>query len=178
MTSEATIDVPRAASVIGAEFSPCRTWRYALWRHWDWDGHANCCMFIGLNPSTADETKDDPTIRRCIGFAKASGFGGIYMMNLYAFRATKPIDMVQAADPWGPDNMQAFGYFRTRVSRVVAAWGSIYTRWRPNLKWQSTIAKVITEVAQLVWCLGRTKDGSPRHPLYLKSGSKWEIFQQ
>lgn len=65
----------------GAEFSDCRTYRYALWRKWDWQGFANQVMFIGLNPSTADETEDDPTIRRCIRFAKDRGFGGLMMMN-------------------------------------------------------------------------------------------------
>jgi hypothetical protein len=69
----------------GAEFSPCRTWRYALWRHWDWQGHANCVMFVGMNPSTADELVNDKTISNCIGFAKRWGFGGIYMLNLFAF---------------------------------------------------------------------------------------------
>lgn len=156
----------------GAEFSECRTYRYALWRHWDWEGYASCCMFIGLNPSTADETVNDPTIRRCINFAKSWGYGGIYMMNLYAFRATLPTDMVKAVDPVGPGNDQAFGYYRSKVGKVVAAWGSIETRYRPRLSWSSRIKAVLSQVNQPVWCLGKTQDGSPRHPLYVKGDTE------
>ena len=78
----------------GAKISGCGTYRYALWRHWDSDwngqGDSNSVMFIGLNPSTADATEDDPTLRRCIGFAKSWGFGGLYMLNVFAYRATDP----------------------------------------------------------------------------------------
>lgn len=77
----------------GAQFSQCRKYRYALWRTWDDDSHIT---FIGLNPSTADETEDDPTIRRCIAYAKKWEFGGINMLNLFAFRATSPGDMKRA----------------------------------------------------------------------------------
>lgn len=151
----------------GAEFSPCRTWRYALWRHWDWQGHGNCLMVVGLNPSTADETKDDPTIRRCIGFAKQWGLGGLYMLNMFAFRATDPAAMVQAADPVGPANDEAFGWYRTRVGVVLAAWGSLATRYRPRVQWQSRIARVRECIGKPLFCLGTTADGSPRHPLYV-----------
>lgn len=96
-------------------FSEDRAFRYTLWREWDVDSLTGCAddlphghqfaQFIGLNPSTADETRDDPTIRRCIGFAKLWGYGALCMTNLFAFRATKPRDMRQAADPIGPENM-------------------------------------------------------------------------
>ena len=85
----------------GARFSESRTHRYALWRIWE--KGAPMVMFVGLNPSTADETQDDPTIRRCIDFAKRWGYGGLYMLNIFAFRATNPKDMKAAADPVGPD---------------------------------------------------------------------------
>lgn len=159
----------------GADFSPCRTWRYALWRVWDWESHANNVMFIGLNPSTADENKDDPTIRRCINFAKSWGYGGIYMLNLYGFRATKPIDMVQFDDPVGPGNDEAFGYFRTRVGLIVAAWGSLPVRWRPRVQWQTRIAHV-AGLCRPLHCLGMNADREPKHPLYIKGTQQPEPY--
>ena len=74
----------------GADISPCGKYRYSLWRDWDWQGFANRVMFVGLNPSTADATNDDPTIRRCVRFATDWGFGGLVMVNLFAYRATDP----------------------------------------------------------------------------------------
>ncbi|WP_368188730.1 DUF1643 domain-containing protein [Aeromonas sp. R7-3] len=83
-----------------AVFSPCRTYRYALSRVWATD--KPYALFIGLNPSTADETLDDPTIRRCIDFAKRRGYGGLVMANLFAYRATDPEVMKRAAEPRHP----------------------------------------------------------------------------
>lgn len=78
----------------GAQFSPCRAYRYALWRNRSWESAPKSTkgyiMFIGLNPSTADETKDDPTIRRCLGYCRSWGYIGFVMVNLFAFRATEP----------------------------------------------------------------------------------------
>ena len=74
---------------LSATFSPCRRWRYTLLRRWE-PANLIVVAFIGLNPSTADETLDDPTIRRCIGFAKAWGAGGMYMLNLFGWRSTDP----------------------------------------------------------------------------------------
>lgn len=88
----------------GAEFSPCRVWRYALWRRWDFGSRCNMVAFVGLNPSTADESLDDATIRRCINFAKSWGYDGMYMLNAYAFRATDPRDMKAFHEPIGKDN--------------------------------------------------------------------------
>lgn len=85
-----------------AKLSDCRTYRYELWR--TWDESKPYAMFIGLNPSTADETEDDPTIRRCINFAKTWGYGGLCMTNLFAYRATQPEDMKRASDPIGNKN--------------------------------------------------------------------------
>ena len=152
----------------GAEFSDCKKYRYALWRHWDWQGHDNCVMFIGLNPSTADETEDDPTIRRCIRFAKDWGYGGLMMMNMFAFRATDPKKMKVARDPVGPGNDEAFGYRRTHAGLIVAAWGQHGSPARGE--------KICQLLASPIYCLGRTKNGSPKHPLYLAADSKRELF--
>ena len=103
-------------------FSPCRTYRYALWR--EWIGGDGYVMFIGLNPSTADETQDDPTIRRCIAFAKAWGYGGLSMTNLFAFRATDPKKMKAVADPIGPENDAHLLRLARDAGVIVAAWGA------------------------------------------------------
>jgi hypothetical protein len=163
-------------NVSGADFSPCRRYRYSLWRRWDWQGYAQQVMFIGLNPSTADAERDDPTIRRCKAFAKAWGYCGMYMLNLYAYRATLPKEMVAADDPLGPGNLEAFGYYRSHVGLIVAAWGTLSPRYRPRVKWQSTIDQVLHAIGQPVYCLGRTADGSPRHPLYLPRGTERELY--
>jgi len=160
----------------GAQLSTCRSYRYALWRNWDWQGHANRVMFIGLNPSVADEEKNDKTISNCVGFAKRWGFGGVYMLNLFAFRATDPKVMIAAADPVGPENDEAFGYYRGRVGLIVACWGSVSLKYRPRLQWQSRIARVLDCISQPVYCLGKTMDGSPRHPSRLGYATERELF--
>ena len=145
----------------GAEFSPCRTYRYSLTR--GWDDTLPCVMFIGLNPSTADETKDDPTIRRCIQFAKDWGFGGLIMANLFAFRATDPKDMKRAADPVGPDNDSWLRELKDRAGLVIAAWGA-----------HGTFAERSEKVLAMfpdAGCLGKTANGQPKHPLYIPGDS-------
>lgn len=143
-----------------ATFSPCRRYRYTLWRIWCEPWHTfRPVMFIGLNPSTADETKDDPTIRRCVGFAKAWNYNALVMTNLFAYRATKPEDMLAQEDPIGPENDGILGTLAAQTPVVVAAWGThgihcdreaYVRRHLPNLHY-----------------LKLTKDGHPAHPLYL-----------
>lgn len=145
----------------GAEFSPCRTYRYALWRFWLYQSDANCVAFIGLNPSTADENVNDPTIRRCIDFAKRWGYGGLYMLNLFAFRATDPAVMKAAADPIGPQNNEQLAYYQSRVGLVIAAWG----KHGSHAGRASAIKGILRGPLH---CLGTNNDGSPKHPLYVK----------
>lgn len=157
----------------GADFSPCRTWRYALWRRWAWNERANVCAFIGINPSTADETKNDPTITRCMNFAKSWGFDGIYMLNLFAYRATKVEDMWKArtagVDVVGPGNNEALRYYRSRVSRVVAAWGAKPKSGDRGLR--------VCELLNVpIHCLRKTKSGWPEHPLYMPGDVEPFIF--
>ena len=142
----------------GAIFSPCRTWRYVLWR--TWDKSQAPVMFIGLNPSTADESEDDPTIRRCIGFAKSWGYGGLLMLNIFAFRATLPEDMRKADDPVGPENNTYLKQYASEAGIVVAAWGcnGMHFNREPEVK----------EMIQPLYCLGVTQAGHPKHPLYLR----------
>lgn len=148
----------------GAQFSDCRNYRYALWRTWD-ESAGHVC-FIGLNPSTADETIDDPTIRRCIGFAQRWQRGGIYMLNLFALRATDPKVMKKSAEPVGTMNDSALLAYACRSAIVVAAWGihgayaargELVAGWLPS------------QAEKSMYCLGLTKSGHPKHPLYLPS---------
>lgn len=152
----------------GAHFSPCRTYRYALWRRWGSPEFASQVMFVGLNPSTADETEDDPTIRRCIRFAKDWGYGGLLMMNAYAFRATDPKVMKAASDSVGPGNDEEFRWRAGHVGLVIAAWGAHCTEERER--------QVCEALQRPIHCLGRTKAGRPKHPLYLRADTQPEMF--
>ncbi len=142
----------------GARFSRCRKYRYALWRQWD-DGDDGFAMFVGLNPSTADESKNDPTVRRCIGYAMDWGYSGLIMTNIFAYRATLPPDMKAQTDPVGPGNNKALTQLATEAKVVVAAWG-IHGAY---LQRGSAVRKMLPRLN----VLRLTKDGHPCHPLYL-----------
>ena len=144
-----------------AVFSSCRTYRYELWRLWD--KAKPYALFIGLNPSTADETNDDPTIRRCIGFAASWGYGGLCMMNLFAYRATDPKEMIKYPFPIGPENDRRLMQLSEKAGIVIAAWGT-RGEFRDRDK---TICGLLKDLK----CLGTTKSGQPRHPLYLSSNT-------
>lgn len=116
--------------------------------------------FIGLNPSTADETANDPTMRRCMGFAKSWGYGGFFMTNLFGYRATVPQDLKQAPDPIGPDNDNWLLEAERIADKVVLAWG-VHGVFKDRDK------KVLQLIKQ-AHCIDTSKDGHPRHPLYLK----------
>lgn len=149
----------------GALFSPCRTYRYALWRHWDWQGYGNVVGFVGLNPSTADEQVNDPTIRRCIDFAKRWGYGGLVMLNLFAYRATLPQDMKAAVDPIGPDNNEQLSYYQSQCGKLVAAWGKHGSH-------KGRQAGILDVLRGPLFCLGVNGDGSPKHPLYIRGDTE------
>lgn len=144
-----------------AILSPCRTYRYELWRKWGdlFDAGAGYAMFVGLNPSTADETEDDPTIRRCIAFAKAWGYSALCMTNLFAFRATDPGDMMVAANPIGPGN-------DAHLTKCAAAAGIVVAAWGVNGTFMDRETKVRSLLPNLHY-LRLTKAGNPGHPLYL-----------
>ncbi len=147
-------------STTGAIFSECRTWRYSLWRNWPLLNDRRL-VFIGLNPSTADETRNDNTITRCIGFAERHGYGGIVMVNLFAFRTKSPTEMKKAPDPIGPHNDRIINLYIDERHDVVAAWGIHGSYMNRD--------KVIAEMVPDLLCLGVTKGGHPRHPLFLKN---------
>jgi hypothetical protein len=147
----------------GAVISPCGSYRYVLTRTWD-EGLRPAC-FVGLNPSVADATIDDPTIRRMVGFARGWGCGGIRVVNLFAFRATDPKAMRAAADPEGPENDGHLREAAEQCHPVVAAWGA-GGGFRAR---DVFVRQILSHVGVSVMCLGLTKDGYPKHPLYLKT---------
>jgi hypothetical protein len=147
-----------------AEISECEQYRYELTRVWE--PAATKATFVMLNPSTADASVDDPTIRRCIGFARTWGFGGIRVVNLYAYRATDPKTLRKVDDPIGPDNDRwlenAAEYAAYWDCPLIAAWGAIPD---PARVWRVTHLPHFDRLK----ALGVTKDGHPRHPLYVKA---------
>lgn len=147
-----------------AVISNCGLYRYVLRRYWD--EKSIQIVFAMLNPSTADASRDDATIRRCMGFAKRWGYGGITVVNLFAFRATNPRELLQVADPVGPDNEMWWMRVMSLDSPMTVAWGA--NAERPQLKpVVSQFMSVARKAGARVRCLGRTKGGSPRHPLRL-----------
>lgn len=146
----------------GAIFSPCRRWRYLLWRRWDEE--APVCAFIGLNPSTADETTNDQTISKCIRYAKAWGYGSLWMLNLFAYRATDPKVMkAVGANAIGPRNPEYLMHAGRRARMVIAAWGCHGT----HLDVADSTRKLMASRGISLHYLRLTKDGHPGHPLYL-----------
>lgn len=145
-------------------FSPCRQYRYTLWRSIQGSTSNGVVAFIGLNPSTADETLNDPTIRRCIGFARSWGYGEMCMINIFAYRATDPNMMKAQSDPTGPDNDRHLLTTAKEAALVVAAWGTHGVHRERGGKICSQILRDIK-----LHHLGLTKDGHPKHPLYLRA---------
>lgn len=145
------------------DFSTDRVYRYDLWRNWT-DGRwvGSYAMFIGLNPSTADEVLDDPTVRRCMGYAYDWGYRSMVMSNLFAFRATDPAVMRAAADPVGPDNDASLIYRAKDAALVVACWGIHGVHHDRAARVRAMLEPVTTLTA-----LRLTKGGHPAHPLYL-----------
>jgi len=149
-----------------AVYSDCETYRYELTRRW---GDGGTCLWIMLNPSTATELKNDPTIERCERRTCAMGFGAMTIANLFAFRATKPADLALATDPVGPGNDDVLKHLSDISDLTICGWGvhgTLHHRQRtiPN------------SLSGPLHALGTTKAGQPRHPLYVAysvSPSPW-----
>lgn len=142
----------------GAILSRNRLYRYVLWR--EWDISKGTCVFIGLNPSTADENEDDPTLRRCANFAKEWGFGKCVIINLFAYRATKPEELKKQYKPVGYKNNHHIKTESTNAAMVVAAWGNQGS----FLKRDEKVLKLLKDVP--LRCFKVTSKGQPAHPLY------------
>ncbi len=124
-----------------------------------------------LNPSTADAETDDPTIRRCIGFARKWGFQELQVGNLFAWRATDPRELKQALDPVGPENDRHLMTMSGCADVVIAAWGA-----RGN--YRNRAAEVLDLLEGTVYHLGLTKQGHPKHPLYLRADTSRVAFMK
>lgn len=154
----------------GATFSPCEQYRYRLWRNWGGDP-SNLIAFCGLNPSTATHEVNDPTVTRCINYAKAWGYSGMFMLNCFAWRDTDPKLMKKAIEPVGIENDEAIRQVVSECSMVVAAWGA-HGRYRDRA------AKVLELLKDVdLYALRITKTGQPQHPLYLPSKLKPTLWR-
>ena len=159
----------------GAIFSPCRRYRYVLLRNWD--SSRPTLLFIGLNPSTADETVNDPTMRRCLGFANAWGYGGMIVTNVFGYRATKPTDLREAKDPIGPECDR---WIATLCDYVMLQDGTAHGKdvilfWGNHGKLlgrDRTILPLIQSIVPHPHCLAITKQNQPSHLLYLRKSLK------
>jgi len=156
----------------GATISECGLYRYNLWRLWDEDRPV--LAFIMQNPSTADADDDDPTIRRCIGFAKREGCGGIVVRNVFALRATDERELLTHPDPVGPKNLGLLiGASSVKLgTKVVAAWGNRLGPKKRSLFRTAYCNAAAACVQQGAVCLGVTKSGDPKHPLFLRADTE------
>lgn len=143
-----------------AVISSCGLYRYRLERHWD-GFKRGTVGFMMLNPSTADAEQDDPTIRKCIGFAQRWGFGGLIVVNQFAYRATDPKALKRVADPVGPENETHIFLALENCDRMIVAWGA-------NATAQPYITNLLRQTHRNVEAFQPlTKSGQPPHPLML-----------
>lgn len=144
----------------GAIFNEDRSHRLYLWRRWD--KSLPWVMLIGLNASTADEWHNDPTVRRGMGFGTRWGYGGLFMCNAYTLVSTDP-KKLNVEDPLCMGAHLAMRVIRSRCGDAVACWGALITQVKG---WEDRVERIKRDLAPLS-CLGMTKEGHPRHPLYL-----------
>jgi hypothetical protein len=144
-----------------ALYSPCESYRYALSRCWDAGGRR--VMFVMLNPSTATELANDPTVERCERRARRLGYGAFRVTNIFAWRATDPRDLKAAPEPVGPQNDAALLEGATWADAIIAAWGVHGAHRGRGLE----VAKMLARCGTPLFHLGLSKEGHPRHPLYL-----------
>lgn len=148
-------------------FSKCKKYRYLLGRTWDSAGYA--ILFLGLNPSTADEKTNDPTVRRCIRFAQDWGFGTLLLANLFALRSTNPKELYNHQDPVGCLNDVILNLISASAKEVVFAWGAKGGFMERDLE--------VKRIYPNASCLGVTKDGHPRHPLYVAASTTLDRYE-
>ena len=149
------------SSAHGADFSSNRKHRFALWRAWDESKPE--VMFIGLNPSTANEEKNDPTIRKVIKFAVNWGYGSVTMLNLFTYVTTYPEELKTCKNPLLQADVTLISYARD-ADKIIFAWG--------NFKEAQERAKQVIAMFPNAYCLVKNKDGSPRHPLYVPGNTE------
>lgn len=155
-------------------FSQNRQYRYSLTHEWRdlLFSDQRKIVWIGLNPSTADEQDLDPTLRRIRDFSKAWGYGAFTILNLFAYRATFPSDMLMAREPVGPENDQAILEACQDAETIVACWGHLGIAGKRD--------QAVLELLRNhdIHCLGRNQNGTPKHPLYIKKALELQIFRK
>ena len=155
---------------MSAIISDCGLYRYRLERH-GLSG-SGAVAWIMVNPSTADASQDDATIRSCVRLASGLGYGSIEVVNVFAWRATKPDELLAASDPCGPRNEDIVKAAIRRCYIPICAWGA----WPPADEASSYIRNAIRTERRAAFCFGKTKSGAPKHPLYVKSGTLLETY--
>lgn len=150
-----------------ALISDCKKYRYILSRVWD--SSLPSVTFLMLNPSTADADSDDPTIRRCINYAKSWGFGHMDVVNLFAYRATNPLELLSCEDPIGDMNLYSIYTACNTGLYSICAWGN--SKIVETLLNKFPDYKPLKDIENLKY-LELSKDGTPKHPLYLKKNLK------
>jgi len=158
-----------------AVFSFDRVYRYRLERWWQSGNRKGlrCANFIGLNCSTATDTEDDPTIRRCVGFAQDWGYDGYVMTNIFAYRSTDTKGLLAVDDPVGSWNNDAIIQGAWEADIVIAAWGVHGTLHGRG----EAVLRMLIDNGIKVHCLGVTKAGHPKHPLYLPKTAKPRLYR-
>lgn len=150
-----------------AIISQDQLYRYSLSRIWD--ESLLKLLIIGLNPSTADATLDDPTMRRCIDFAKSWGFGSLIMADLFAYRSTDPQNLYGAKDPIDPENNNYLLNLHQKCDQTLVAWGN-------HGNFLNRDNEVINLLHKEIYCLGITKNNQPKHPLYIRADQERILF--
>lgn len=153
-----------------AVISDCGQYRYLLRR--TWDRSKPRALLVMLNPSTADATLDDATIRSCVRLLSGHGYGSMEVVNVYAFRSTDPDALAKQSDPFGPDNERIVLGAIGRCDVVICAWGA----YPPARQHATRILNAVRSRRPAIYCFGKTKAGAPKHPLYIKSGTPLEAF--
>lgn len=152
------------AGVTGARFSPCKRYRYRLWRRW---ADTAACCFVMLNPSTADDIENDPTVERCVRRARSWGYGAVEVVNLFAWRSTDPRALYPSdechVEPIGPDNDQAILEAAMQSGLVICAWGEHGRLGMRGLH----VTRMLRKRGVALHALKINKGGEPAHPLYL-----------
>ena len=155
----------------GAIFDGNGTFRLSLTRHWDMEEKQRI-LFIMLNPSTANAETDDPTIRRCVNFAKSWGYGGIEVVNLFALISSDPTKLLTTTNSIGTNNDLVILNAASRAGKIIVAWGAFgVARVRGE-----DVLKLLYEYD--IFCLGKTKAGHPKHPLYLRNDLNPMIYRE
>lgn len=169
MTSQVTRPVSRAV------VSDDGRYRYTLSRDTGVLGAEGTVLFVMLNPSTADATEDDPTIRRCLGFARDWGYARLLVGNLYAYRATDPRQLLRATDPVGVENDHWLDWLAQRANEVIVAWGGLAQPYDDRAR---RVLELVEFQCGTAYCLGQTKALHPRHPLYVRADAKRIPFKR